>query len=211
VQVSVEDNGAGIPEAALARIFEPFYSTKGEGHGTGLGLTMVKWFAEGAGGAVHLDTEPGRGTRVSLLLPASREQPDTSSSMTMPLSRLPGGSESVLVVAADRSVADTLRDSLAVLGYSVHVTHDRSQVAGLLGSRNFDLAVLDSSVDTSATPRRLAAAIRQKYPGIATIVVVNPDSSERSAPGRSPALLKPFTLRDLATIVRDALDGDSDG
>jgi CheY-like chemotaxis protein len=211
VKIAVEDDGAGMPEAVRARVFEPFYSTKGDVRGTGLGLTMVKWFAETAGGAIELVSEPGRGTNVSLLVPASREQPDISASMTMPLSRLPGGSESVLVVASDRGVAETLRDSLAVLGYSVQVTHDRTQLSGLLSSRKFDLAVLDSSVDTSATPRRLAAAIRQKYPAVATLVVVNSDSRERSGPGRSPALLKPFTLKDLATLVRHTLDGDANG
>jgi DNA-binding response OmpR family regulator len=130
--------------------------------------------------------------------------------MTMPLSSLPGGSEAILVVAADRSVADTLRDSLAVLGYAVQVTHDCSALSRLLVGGKFALAVLDSSADTSATPRRLAAAIRQKYPAIATLAVIDSDSRERDGPGSTPALLKPFTLKDLATLVRRVLDGGSD-
>ena len=209
VRISVEDNGAGIPDSAQARIFEPFYTTKGEGRGTGLGLTMVKWFAESSGGAVGLVSEPGQGTTISLLLPASKEQPDASPSMTMPLSSLPGGSEPVLVVAADRSVADTLRDSLAVLGYAVQVIHDSAELSRRLDSGEFELAVLDSSADTSATPRRLAAAIRRKYPAVSTLVVIDSDSSERDGPGVSPALLKPFSLKDLAILVRRVLDGGS--
>ncbi|HZL94996.1 MAG TPA: ATP-binding protein, partial [Vicinamibacterales bacterium] len=209
VSITVEDNGTGIPEAVRARVFEPFYSTKGEGLGTGLGLTMVKWFAESVGGVVEIDSAPGQGTKIGLLLPGCRDAPDTSASMTMPLSSLPGGTESVLVVATDRSVADTLRDSLAVLGYSVQVIHDCSEVGRMLDSRTFHLAVIDSSADTSATPRRLAAAIRRKHPAVATIVVVNSDSRERDGPGNSSALLKPFTLKDLALLTRHTLDGDT--
>lgn len=208
VCLAVEDNGSGIPEAARSRIFEPFFTTKPEGRGTGLGLAMVKWFAESAGGAVRLASELGRGTRVSLLLPGSRELADASPSMTMPLSSLPGGSETVLVVATDRSVADTLRDSLAVLGYAVLVAHESSGISRFLEGGKVKLAVLDSSVDTSSTPRRLAAAIRRRYPAVSTLVVIDPDSRERDGPGTSPALFKPFTLKDLATLVRQTLDGD---
>ena len=211
VRIVVEDNGAGIAESARARVFEPFFTTKGEGRGTGLGLAMVKWFAESSKGTVDLASEPGRGTRVSLLLPASRELADASPSMTMPLSSLPGGSESVLIVATDRSVADTLRDSLAVLGYAVEVTHESAGISGLLDTGKFKLVVLDSSADMRATPRRLAAAICRRFPAVATLVVIDSDSRERDGPGRSPALLKPFTLKDLATIARRTLDGDTHG
>lgn len=209
VRIAVEDNGAGIPESARARVFEPFFTTKGEGRGTGLGLPMVKWFAESAGGAVELVSERGMGTTVSLLLPRAREAADASPSMTMPLSSLPAGTESVLVVAADRGIADTLRDSLAVLGYAVHVTQESSGISRLLGGAKFQLAVLDSSADTSASPWRLAAAIRRKFPTVSTLVVVDSDSRERGGPGISPTLLKPFVLKDLATLVRRILDGDS--
>jgi DNA-binding response OmpR family regulator len=154
-------------------------------------------------------SQPGRGTTVSILLPGARELADVSPSMTMPLSSLPGGSESVLVVATDRSVADTLRDSLAVLGYAVLVAHESSGISQLLDGGKVKLAVLDSSIDSSATPRRLAAAIRRRFPAVSTLVVIDPDSRERDGPGSAPALFKPFTLKDLATLVRQTLDGDN--
>jgi signal transduction histidine kinase len=209
VRITVEDNGAGIAESARARVFEPFFTTKTEGRGTGLGLTMVKWFAEACGGAVDLSSEPGRGTAVTLLFPAAGEPADASPSMTMPLSSLPGGDEAVLIVAADRSVADTLRDSLAVLGYSVEVAHGSSGISRLLETGKFKLVVLDSSADTSATPRRLAAAIGRRFPAVSTLVVIDADSSERDGPGRSRTLQKPFTLKELATLARRILDGDT--
>ena len=209
VCIAVEDNGAGIPESLRSRVFEPFFTTKAEGRGTGLGLAMVKWFAESAGGSVDLASEPGTGTKVSLLLPGSRELADASASMTMPLSSLPGGNEAVLVVAAERSVAETLRDSLAVLGYAVKISHESSGISQVLAGGKIRLVVVDSSIDASATPTRLAAAIRRRFPAVATLVVVDPDSPERDGPDSSPALFKPFTLKDLATLVRRTLDGDS--
>ena len=209
VSIAVEDDGSGIPETVRLRIFEPFYSTKEEGRGTGLGLTMVKWFVESSSGAVELESELGRGTKVTLLLPAAREQPDASPSMTMPLSSLPGGHESVLVVARDSGIADTLRDSLVVLGYGVDLSHDPAELARLLGSGTFDLVLIDSSAVTSGTPRRMAMAIRQKFPGIRTIVVVNSGSRERDGGGHSPALSKPFALKDLAVLVRHTLDRET--
>src|SRR4030095_5261196 len=71
VVASVEDNGSGIPEDTIGRVFEPFFSTKRERGGTGLGLSMVRWFAEQSGGTVELRSVVGQGTTVALLLPSS--------------------------------------------------------------------------------------------------------------------------------------------
>jgi signal transduction histidine kinase len=67
--LSVSDTGCGMSEATRARAFEAFFTTKGEGHGSGLGLAMVQDACQCAGGRVEIDTEPGAGTRVSLILP----------------------------------------------------------------------------------------------------------------------------------------------
>src|SRR4030095_12273619 len=69
VVASVEDNGSGIPEDTIGRVFEPFFSTKRERGGTGLGLSMVRWFAEQSGGGIQLTSVVGRGTTIALFLP----------------------------------------------------------------------------------------------------------------------------------------------
>src|SRR5690606_23132035 len=66
IEVSVQDDGTGISEEVLGRVFEPFFTTKAERGGTGLGLSMVRWFAEQSGGAASIKSRPGKGTKVSL-------------------------------------------------------------------------------------------------------------------------------------------------
>jgi signal transduction histidine kinase len=92
VAISVADDGPGIPEEIRERVFEPFFSTKTEGAGTGLGLCMVRWFAEQSGGAVELESIHGRGTTVSVWLPRIGDGVVDGHDGTMPLSTLPSGS-----------------------------------------------------------------------------------------------------------------------
>jgi signal transduction histidine kinase len=75
VRLEVADEGAGMPPEVLARAFEPFFTTKGAGEGTGLGLAQVYGFARQSGGAALIESAPGRGTTVALLLPRSSRPP----------------------------------------------------------------------------------------------------------------------------------------
>ncbi len=113
VSVIVRDTGAGIAPDALHRVFEPFFSTKRERGGTGLGLSMVRWFAESSGGCAAIESVVGQGTVVTLLL--ARQQAGhavQADDKTMPLSTLPPGTERVVVLAAGRSHArDDSRDA----------------------------------------------------------------------------------------------------
>ena len=106
--MTVRDTGCGIAAEALSRVFEPFFSTKGERGGTGLGLSMVRWFAEHAGGCAAIDSVVGQGTTVTLLLPRVKtEQPADANDRTMPLSTLPSGTERVVVLALDEALRAT--------------------------------------------------------------------------------------------------------
>jgi hypothetical protein len=90
VVVSVRDTGAGIAPEALDRVFEPFFSTKRDRGGTGLGLSMVRWFAESSGGCAAIESVVGQGTAVTLLLPRQQvDQAAETAERTMPLSTLP--------------------------------------------------------------------------------------------------------------------------
>jgi PAS domain S-box-containing protein len=97
VEVGVADDGSGIPAELVERVFEPFFSTKGKTKGNGLGLPMVRWFAEKAGGAVSLKSRPGEGTALTVLLPAHHTETGDTSGLTMPLSSRPSGSETLIV------------------------------------------------------------------------------------------------------------------
>ena len=204
VAVSVRDTGIGIAAEALERVFEPFFSTKRERGGTGLGLSMVRWFAENAGGCATIDSVVGQGTTVTLLLP--RQQGDhavETAEMTMPLSTLPTGTERVVVLAMDDALRATIHQTLEVLGYEVTVARDGEDLLAAVADAPTDLLVIDGLGRGDEVLGR-ARAIRPKLRIIAT---AHPGRTAEPAAGLDVAsLTKPFTLADLAGAVRRTLD-----
>jgi signal transduction histidine kinase/CheY-like chemotaxis protein len=207
VIASVADNGSGIPDDAIGRVFEPFFSTKRERGGTGLGLSMVRWFAEQAGGAIQLGSIVGQGTTVTLLLPCSTEVAQETVDGTMPLSTLPTGSERVLVLAPDDAVRATIRQILEVLGYAVTFTAGDDEMLAALRAERVELLIVDGPARDDADLMTRAKAIR---PELKVIVTTEGALLPSSVP-TSAVLAKPFTLADLAGTVRRALDSSADG
>ena len=117
VQATVSDTGNGIDSAVLERVFEPFFTTKGQGRGTGLGLSMVYGFAKQSGGAVRIDSEPDRGTEVSLYLPLG----DPSSAPAVGPEEIDvevgNGQQLILLVDDDHEVRRVVRRQLTDLGF----------------------------------------------------------------------------------------------
>jgi signal transduction histidine kinase len=208
VVASVADNGSGIPEGTIARVFEPFFSTKTERGGTGLGLSMVRWFAEQAGGTARLRSVEGEGTTVSLLLPCSADSAQETLEGTMPLSILPTGAERVVVLAPDEALRSTFRQILEVLGYSVTFTAaDDEMLAAIRGDRA-DLLIIDGP---SRDDPDLLARAKAARPQLKVVVTTEGVRAVDANPAKGLALLaKPFTLADLAGTVRRALDESVD-
>jgi signal transduction histidine kinase len=209
VAVSVRDNGVGIAPEALVRVFEPFFSTKRERGGTGLGLSMVRWFAETAGGAASIASVVGQGTTVTLLLP--RQQVDHAAEqneMTMPLSTLPMGTERVVVLALDEALRGTIHQTLEVLGYRVKVASGTEDLLAAVAAEPTDLLLIDGLGAGDADVLIRARAIA---PGVRIIGTVHPGRVVEFAPGLGVApLTKPFTLADLAKTVRRTLKGTTE-
>ena len=205
VAITVRDTGMGIPPDALDRVFEPFFSTKRERGGTGLGLSMVRWFAENSGGCATIDSVVAQGTTVTLLLP--RQQPDhaaETAERTMPLSTLPTGTERVVVLAMDDALRATIHQTLEVLGYDVTVVGDTGDLLAAVAARPTDLLVTDGLGRGDNEVLVRAHAIRPKLRIIAT---AHPGRAVEQVAGLEIAsLTKPFTLADLAGAVRRTLD-----
>jgi signal transduction histidine kinase/CheY-like chemotaxis protein len=202
VKLSVIDDGLGIPAAIIDRVFEPFYTTKSAERGTGLGLSMVRWVAERAGGCVTIKSAPGRGTVVAMILPVHGVADDETCSRTMPLMALPSGQEVILLALADAEIRTMTEQSLSVLGYSVHVCDDED-VATAIVKHAAQLVVLDGSV--AHQPREVEAILRTDA-GPKTLMLGN----ETGVHADGVAVLqKPFSLAQLARSVRDTLDGVS--
>jgi signal transduction histidine kinase/CheY-like chemotaxis protein len=205
VAMSVADTGSGIPPELIERVFEPFFSTKGERGGTGLGLSMVRWFAEQAGGVVELRSTVGRGTTVSLLLPQQSEHASDAGDRTMPLSTLPGGNERVVVLALDEALRATIRQTLEVLGYGVRLASGVEDMLHALRAEEAQLLVVDGLGKADADVLIRARAIR---PALKIMVTTDATrAGERFAAAGVGLLAKPFSLADLAGAVRGTLDG----
>jgi signal transduction histidine kinase/CheY-like chemotaxis protein len=204
VAVSVRDTGMGIAPDALEHVFEPFFSTKRERGGTGLGLSMVRWFAENAGGCATIESVVGQGTSVTLLLP--RQQGDhvvETAEMTMPLSTLPTGTERVVVLAMDDALRATIHQTLEVLGYEVTVAGDTEDLLAAVAATPTDLLVIDGL----GRGDEVLARAHALCPKLRIIATAHPGRTADQAAGLDIAsLVKPFTLADLARAVRRTLD-----
>jgi signal transduction histidine kinase len=209
VTVRVADDGSGIPADTIGKVFQPFFSTKRDRGGTGLGLSMVRWFAEQAGGAVALDSVVGRGTTVALLLPLSVEQVIEQNDKTMPLSTLPTGTERVVVLAPDEAVRSTVRQILQVLGYDVELAGADDELLAALAAKRADLLIVDGP---SRDDAGLLARVRKTNPAMKVVVTAEGQRSrDRSSPSTGVSVLaKPFSLAELAGAVRQSLDARGD-
>ncbi len=205
VALSVADTGGGIPPELIERVFEPFFSTKGERGGTGLGLSMVRWFAEQAGGVVELESAVGRGTVVTLLLPRQSAHANDGDDRTMPLSTLPNGNERIVVLALDEGVRATIRQTLEVLGYSVRLASGVEDAFEALRAEEAQLLLADGLARSDADVLIRARAIR---PAMKILLTTDPTRvGERLQVTGVGTLAKPFALADLASAVRSTLDG----
>jgi len=201
--------------ATLQRIWEPFFTTKPPGHGTGLGLASVYGSAKQSGGFVWADSEPGRGTTVQVYWPEIRAPADPSSEPE-PLPPLAGGNETVLVVEDEDLVRALAVRALRSFGYTCLHAHDADEALRLLdenGTR-VDLVITDV-VMPGMSGRELGDRLARLRPGVPVVYMsgfTDEDVIRRGMleEGR-PFLQKPFTPHDLARAVREALDVEAAG
>jgi len=207
---SVRDTGLGMSPDVLARAFEPFFSTKEHGRGSGLGLSMVYGFVKQSGGHLTVESRLGYGARFDLHLPAAKPRPDESSVRALPSSSR--GSESILLVEDEADVRDIAVTFLRSLGYSVIATADAATALEQLSQRSdIDMLFSDVVLGTGMTGVELAQQARRQRPGLPVLLTSGYEHSaleNRSNEGREFVLLrKPYRREDLSAAVRRILDG----
>jgi PAS domain S-box-containing protein len=209
--VSVMDTGTGMAPEVLARVMEPFFTTKDEGKGTGLGLAMVYGFAKQSGGAVRISSGIGRGTTVRLLFPASESKLEDDRKAP-PRAADRHGTESVLVVDDRPDVAATAGIILEDFGYRVTVVDGpKAALAVLDGEARIDLLFTDLIMPGGMNGVMLARAARERQPKIKVLLTTGyaEASLERTDAGGTEyeVINKPYKRMDLARRVRRILDG----
>ncbi len=208
LELSVTDTGTGMAESIRSRAFDPFFTTKSIGEGTGLGLAQVYGIARQAGGTAHIESVPGRGTTVTLLLrrstceaPVEVESTDARSAVEI------HGDTHVLVIDDDDDVRNFLVESLALLGY--HVTQAADGFAGLA---MMEESVPDVLVIDYAMPKINGAEVvkRARERGLNMPVIFASGYSDTTALNdavglKATVLLKPFTIENLASELEHAI------
>ena len=209
VNLSVIDDGAGMSEEVKARVFEPFFTTKDVGKGSGLGLAQVYGFAQQSGGTVRIESEPGRGTTITLMLPRSHKPLSKAHEAT---ARSEGVHEAragcVLLVEDDGQVAALVTDMLQDLGYEVlHASNARAALGALADARHVDFVFSDIMMPGGTSGIGLAQEIRQRRPGLPILLTSGYQETSRIAAMDMgiPVLAKPYGLHDLQSAVAQLL------
>ena len=209
VSLTVADTGAGIPAEALEHVFEPFFTTKADSGGSGLGLATVYGIVEQSGGRIELDSEPGRGTVVRVLLPrAAAPAREGGAAVQSRAAAELHGSETILLVEDDGLVLDLVEQVLSGYGYGVLQAASPGEAAALAdGSpERIDLLVTDV-VMPGTTGVALAHEIERLRPGTRALFLTGyPDHADLAGLPPEALLEKPFTPEDLAAKVRGLLD-----
>ncbi|MCC7051982.1 MAG: response regulator [Gemmatimonadaceae bacterium] len=215
VALSVSDTGVGIAADVRGHIFEPFFSTKPRGKGTGLGLASSYGIIRQGNGGIEVESEPGKGSRFTLYLPRVAGEPASHlpSAVTVPTvtESQPARTETILLVEDETAVRQVARRMLLAEGYHVFTAGDanaaRAQFA--LHGDGIDLMVTDIMMP-GESGIELAAYIRQRWPQVAVLFISGysdaelPDGSRAGV--RDNLVQKPFTSAELLKRIDGALE-----
>jgi signal transduction histidine kinase len=199
VRLSVHDNGEGMDSATLARAIEPFFSTKGIGRGTGLGLSMVHGLANQSGGALRLESQLGLGTKAELWLPVANHvaeilaQPPAPQTVACPAT--------ILLVDDDTLIAASTAALLEDLGHRVVEAHSGKEALAILESGLNPDAVITDYAMPGMTGIDLALKLRGRDPKLPILLATGYAEIQSELPIELPRLAKPFTQEQLSLEI----------
>ncbi len=207
--ITVSDTGCGIEPAVLDHIFEPYFTTKDKDKGTGLGLAVVYGIVQEHGGDIHVYSEVGKGTTVSVFLPVWEKSAETDAVENISDDKT--GDEHILVVDDEKTIGQLIRQMLERLGYRVTLRFSSVEALQVFKENpdSFDLVFTDMHMP-KMTGERLAAEVIALKPNIPIILCTgfSQKISEENAEalGVKGFLMKPVVKSELARMVRRVLD-----
>jgi CheY-like chemotaxis protein len=205
-RLTLSDTGRGMDEATRARLFEPFYTTKPPGQGTGLGLATVHGIVTQSGGTVRVETAPGRGTTFYVYLPSVVDAPPVAVGGGDGSGDEPGAGRVIRVVDDEPSVRRVAARILAARGYSVLAATDGADALRVLGQHAGPIELLLTDfVMPGLSGQELIARARVVRPDLRVALMSGYPSDPVAAPSADaagiPFLAKPFTQDSLAAFV----------
>ena len=209
IELKVKDTGSGMDEETVNRIFEPYFTTKEMGKGSGMGLALVHGIVQHCGGFVKVESMPGKGSVFHVYFPAHQELGVEDETTTR--SRLPQGHEHILAVDDEASIVKMYQATLKRLGYrvSAYTSSENALKSFQAAPENFDLIITDQTmphIDGSELATQILK-IRRDIPiimftGFSSIV----SKKEAKKIGINRFIMKPVGREDLAVAVRQVLD-----
>jgi PAS domain S-box-containing protein len=206
VAIQFTDTGMGIPPNLLSKIFDPFFTTKEVGKGSGLGLSQVYGFAHQAGGTVMAESNVGRGTTITLYLPACTDE-------QIAAKEIPGADAqdakrpTVLIVDDSADVAEVTSSLFEHLGYKTLYCDSAEAALRLLADgTKIDLVFSDIVMPGMIDGVGLATEIRSRYPDLPVVLTTGYSDAAQSAPSNLKILRKPFDTDSLKTFIQDVVE-----
>ena len=212
LELAIRDNGPGIPEPLMERIFDPYFTTKEIGQGTGLGLSVVQGIIQGHNGHIHVESRSGQGTAFLVLFPSAMPT-DQVPEPPMQDETVVRGAGKVLVVDDESSVADVLRQYLRRLGYAVDVETDPVRAVALFsGESVYDLLISDMTMP-KMTGLDLVSEIRRRGYDLPVIICTGHsplmDDPRVSELDIAAFAMKPVGYSDISKLAKEALAQDN--
>ena len=209
VKLSVSDTGHGIPSKLIDRIFDPFFSTKEKGEGTGMGLSVVHGIVKQHNGTIQVNSQSDKGTTFEIFLPSLIGAPKESTDPQGEV--LPVGTEAILYIDDEKMIVDIGQSMLESLGYHVVTRTAVREALALIRERpfEFDLVISDFTMP-KMTGLHLAQKIFEIRPEMPIIICTgfSEEITEETAAnlGIAGFIYKPILMRDMAEKVRNVLD-----
>lgn len=211
VHISVSDQGVGISEDVLPKVFDPYFTTKSEG--SGLGLATAYSIVKNHDGLITVESEPGLGTTFQVYLPASRK---TAEARMLPDDKVAPGKGRILLMDDEEQIRDLAEELLTLLGYTARTARDGAEAVDLYErelrrGRRFDAVILDLTVPGGMGGMEAARRLRIIDPHVRSIVSSgysnDPIMADYARYGFHGVIPKPYDARRLSVALREALEG----
>jgi signal transduction histidine kinase/CheY-like chemotaxis protein len=208
IRLTVADTGVGMDEQTLSRAVEPFFTTKGQGEGTGLGLSMIHGLAAQSGGALQIESAVGKGTTAKIWLPAADGEADHLGDREEMLSTQPR-SAAILLVDDEELVRFATAEMLRDLGHKVTaVESGAAAIAHVLSGEEVDLVITDYLMP-GMRGSELIEGLRRHRPDLPALLLTGYANLSKGEALGIPRLSKPFREADLAREVAELLRRDT--
>ena len=207
IRLTMSDSGHGMSKAVMEKIFDPYFTTKEIGKGSGMGLAVVHGIVKNHGGAITVDSQPGKGSVFTIRLPAITEKP---ASKIRTRTELLFGNETILLVDDDEAIVNMMGQMLERLGYQVKISFSPLEAFEMFQSKpdQFDLVITDMTMP-QMTGDRFSEKLREVRSDIPVIICTGHSSlidKEKAGIMGMFYVMKPIAMSGIAKMIRKVLD-----